>query len=887
MTTDLALTLSYQGISLLSRVDGGWHLLGEVALDDEDLPAALTALRDQAVFAGGPEFETTLVLPNDQIKFLSLPLDAAAEGALLGQVQEALEASTPYSADELVFDVYERDGFAQVAAVARETLAEAEGFASEHDFNPVRFTAIPNPADFAQAPNFGATRGAEATGGLTEADPVPIKVIGEGLPEIQPDPPAEPDTRADAVAEPSDEIQTETAEPDPALSAALADENATFDLGEESADTQVAFAFKEPEAPTETDADPHAEDEVAARPTARAEAEAEKETATPFASIRAQRGAGTGDTAPQLSGVSRGVHGTNAPSIPPESQDDATHELRFDPAKAVAGLTADRTEAAPSDARAEQVEGQLTDADSGTFASARNKTKIAGPPPRVAKNDPTFQEKSAAPSERQKGAFGTARAAEVGGKPKHLGLILTTLLLVFLGLVALWATLFTEDGVAGLIDRDTPAESAPIENTAQLDEQPETTEVAVGDGQTDADLAQDAPAVPAPTSEPAPEASHVATTAQEPATDADTDAAAPNGAIALTVPDGLQIEGESTDTQTALLEEIAPEELAESLSGTPEQAAPAVLSQDEAETRYAVTGVWQRAPDAATAPELSNDEDVFVPAIDRLSFALDAVALPSAATYTTDTAFAAQVNPPSATTAFDLDERGLVVATAEGAVNAEGVMVYAGRPPVVPASYPKRIVVAEALQEQAASRLANLRPKPRPSDLLEQNERATLGGLTRAELARIRPRPRPESAQDVASANQAPTALAVSASLRPRLKPANIAQLAARATPSETAPKTTAAAAPAATVIPAIPTTASVARQATIQNAINLKKASLIGIYGTSSNRRALVRLPSGRYKKVQVGDRIDGGKVAAIGESELRYVKSGRNLVLKMPKDG
>ena len=45
------------------------------------------------------------------------------------------------------------------------------------------------------------------------------------------------------------------------------------------------------------------------------------------------------------------------------------------------------------------------------------------------------------------------------------------------------------------------------------------------------------------------------------------------------------------------------------------------------------------------------------------------------------------------------------------------------------------------------------------------------------------------------------------------------------------------------------------------------------------------MRLSNGRYKKVQVGDRIDGGKVAAIGDQELRYVKSGKNIVLKLPK--
>ena len=34
----------------------------------------------------------------------------------------------------------------------------------------------------------------------------------------------------------------------------------------------------------------------------------------------------------------------------------------------------------------------------------------------------------------------------------------------------------------------------------------------------------------------------------------------------------------------------------------------------------------------------------------------------------------------------------------------------------------------------------------------------------------------------------------------------------------------------------------------------------------------------------VKPGDRVDGGKIAAIGDSSLSYVKSGRNRVLKVP---
>ena len=129
--------------------------------------------------------------------------------------------------------------------------------------------------------------------------------------------------------------------------------------------------------------------------------------------------------------------------------------------------------------------------------------------------------------------------------------------------------------------------------------------------------------------------------------------------------------------------------------------------------------------------------------------------------------------------------------------------------------------------------------------------------------------------------------LAAAASLRPETRPRNFDRLVARATRS--APKAdsteqrTASVAPR-TVTPSIPSTASVARAATVNKAINLRQVNLIGVYGTPSNRRALVRLGNGRYQKVEVGDRFDGGRVSAIGDSELRYQKGNRNVILKMP---
>ena len=83
--------------------------------------------------------------------------------------------------------------------------------------------------------------------------------------------------------------------------------------------------------------------------------------------------------------------------------------------------------------------------------------------------------------------------------------------------------------------------------------------------------------------------------------------------------------------------------------------------------------------------------------------------------------------------------------------------------------------------------------------------------------------------------------------------------------------------------MPEIPTTASVAREATLVGAINLRQVNLIGVYGSSGDRRALVRLKNGRYLKVQIGDRLDGGKVAAIDGDQLQYIKAGRMVTLEI----
>ncbi|WVX48431.1 hypothetical protein ROLI_015110 [Roseobacter fucihabitans] len=323
--------------------------------------------------------------------------------------------------------------------------------------------------------------------------------------------------------------------------------------------------------------------------------------------------------------------------------------------------------------------------------------------------------------------------------------------------------------------------------------------------------------------------------------------------------------------------------------------------------KYAVSGIWPRAPEVPSPPPLVDIEDLYVTSIDPIEPGFDAVALPQLEVVNRDSAIDAPASPAAAGITFKLDDRGLVIAQPGGAVSPDGVTVFSGAPPVRPANLPERgTSETQNASNPARASLAAFRPQLRPDDIVETTERATLEGLTRSELAQIRPPLRPTLASagggnaaaaslvplEGNTANQDPNDAATSGvavvTQRPGIRPSNFNQIVARSQNTAATIASTGGAAsiaPRAVVKPSIPSSASVAREATVRNAINLRKVNLIGVYGTPSQRRALVRLANGRYKKVEVGDRIDGGNISAIGEGELRYQKSGRNIILKMPK--
>ncbi|MEE2944131.1 MAG: hypothetical protein VX444_03055 [Pseudomonadota bacterium] len=728
MKPDYALSLSLDGIKFLCRVDGGWHQLGDVPLEHADLNGALSELRGLGEDHAGGDALCKIILPNDQIKYLTLDDVTGDQDAAIA---EALESATPYALDELAYDFVETNGGVQIAAVARETLGEALDFATEHGFQPVSFTSIPEPGQFDAEPFFGATPQAATL--VDDADDIgpddaAVFVVSEGpLPETKPEP-------APSFAS-SRLIATPVTGSDETVAAAK--------LGGATRGADLA----EPSKTNELDKD---------------------------------------EAAPQ-------------PENPLAAQ-----EPRFDPATLIAGLKNRPEPSSEPRARgaARASEAETVVAPISTPAKTNGATQADG----LAKDIKSVQSEP-----------------KVGGKPRYLGAILVVILLAFMAGVALWASMASEDGVTGLFSPRDSIDTIPIESQ--------------------------------PTEE-------FETTALPPVSDG-------------TITDSAEIEA-LDDNEGILIDPVLE----------------AAVLTPGGEALYAATGIWDRAPSQPVTPNSDTSEGIYLASFETMQQTHDAIALPTPESFGVDTAIARQLDPVAAGITFEFDEQGLVIATAAGALSPEGFKVFLGKPAVVPASFPVRTEVQEETEvvetPSEVSRLAAFRPKLRPTDLIEQNERATLGGSTLSEIARIRPKLRPERPEpsvQVASIDpsdiQAATDQAVLASIRPKSRPANFA-----ATVKQQQERQASIAVPRTErVAPSIPTTASVARNATQENAINLRKVNLIGVYGASNDRRALVRLSSGRYKKVEVGDRIDGGKVAAISNSELRYVKGGRTIVLKMPR--
>ena len=143
----------------------------------------------------------------------------------------------------------------------------------------------------------------------------------------------------------------------------------------------------------------------------------------------------------------------------------------------------------------------------------------------------------------------------------------------------------------------------------------------------------------------------------------------------------------------------------------------------------------------------------------------------------------------------------------------------------------------------------------------------------------VRPKLRPAIIEELAEKSQIFSNSQIGFSIKPKERPKIINRIAAADYSQEGEEASVTG------VISKADTKKSIVKLATTKKAINKRKINVISIYSRGSERRAIVIFPTGQTKFVKVGDVLDGGRVAAIGASEIRYIKGGSNLVLRIPE--
>lgn len=848
MITNFALSLSSDGIELLHRVPRGWRRVGRVDVASETLDEDLKALRQKALDVEPDGLRTKLIIPLDQIKYIAI------DGTLTtdADIHAAVEGVTPYALDELVIDSEKFGGRTHIAAVARETLKEAETFAAGHGFHPVSFVAVPEPFTFQKEVFFGPTDMARSIVGpdaLIERDDLPVMVVGTRLKSRL------------LVFDLPKEAQQEVYKDD--LAALLAAQDTPMEKAPEQLPVPVALAEQDP-APRQAiwiDHIPAQYDVPVARTVTPAPARMTLIPTTPVFAAPALLDPVIAEYHPNqnkpekapLVAVLKDATMT-APKLgaaTPAAQRARVPERRLHPALLAAGIAAavlilggviwtrqDTSEVATIAASEPVEQPEATPQTPATVANDQITAPATadGPSipqfqmaelgaPRVdALNVPTLRDASETdrmplpdalavtpadapiPPVQSPPAPPPEETAQArAGAPVLRGQVLSP---------AEADRIYQATGVwqraPRLIDTPSgtipfnfrpPAINLPPERIAQPDVPPLV--------RSDTDLSFIAPADP-----PAPgvvfprdENGFILATPEGTVT--------PEGALVISgLPDiaiALRPELSQSDLDRMALLAPAPEGVIV-IAGRPDIVAPL-------------------RPADAELPESAASEDSVSAAI--------------AESLTTSA-------PPT-----------------PGSVGIAGLELQnSGNVALDP-----EVVEANAI--------VDLRPRLRPQGLSDGVDPGT-PDITDI-LAGI-------ETDDATLRFDNSTSLAVVLSVRPDVRPANFGTVVASArAQQQTQP--VAAAAPVTAVAAAPvppqnlePVPGGVARAATQEDAIRLRDINLIGVYGRANARRALVRLSNGRYVRVEVGSALDGGQVTAIGEKALNYVKRGRTYAIELP---
>jgi len=871
MKPNFALDLSHEGIILRHRAAGGrWTEVGDVPLDDPALRENLSYLRSTALGLEGKGFATKLILPNSQILYREIHAPGPGKAEREAQIKAALKGATAYDLADLTFDWISRGAYVLVAAVANETLDEAESFAVEHRFNPISLVGRESGAPDAWEPYFGRTDYSFAFLGpeADVRDTPPPEEPPEDRESLFVEAPDTPVSTADTnMFAPAPEANGEKnifspdlAPPEAAQPATPPDDGQDGNLAGETA---RAPAFSSRRHGGEHLSDPAPE----TRPLTRVEARIALSTDQPapqeppqtrpepdspaedHATINTAPNTDTGGGQPLGANLRADILGQDEerPSIGARLRVFALAlGVRFG-----SGLSGGVGKASTLGLGAVKRAGTAA-----KTIKARRKQEKPAP---ATRSEPAVTKPA---PEGDPATDDAANADQVAERRKIV--VRATVAAIALVIFGGAYTFFTGGPPSG----NSPLPTGKVSLTTAA------TRGVRGDNRPRArpsDLASGVVTRTAPIKPIRPARRSIFEGRTDP------QANLPDTAQPLT----SLSEQEIADIRAAGLSTPTVEEMAEGANAGPA----AKQSDAKIAAAYAATGALQSVRAPPPQPANPQREDIYVATVDRPLGANDAIILPDFNAGVQDDPPARVASPLGRDVTFSLDANGLVTATPEGALTPDGVLVRLGKPPVTP---PVKPVVAQLVPPDP---LAALKPKPRPTTLITGADAIYVQGkLTITQLRAFRAKPRPVSIQQSAGGTGAttPSEMAVLTSFKPSRRPSDFSKIVKKTRVQMAA---VSARAPrvkgynfSANIGTNRPTRASVAKRATIRGAINLSRLNLIGVYGTPARRSALLRLPNGRFVKVKIGDRVEGGQIAAINTSSLSYVKSGRNRVLKIP---
>ncbi len=835
MAREWALDLDMNGIRLMGRDVGQWEEFATISLEDTGFREALSAcLAEHKV---GPD--VTVFLPPSQVLYRSVPITSDADASR--EIEAVLDEETPYSVQELEFD-WELDGphSARVAAVALETLDEARTFVEAFDLEISGFSALATPQDFPRRPDFG---GADEVS-LTDLADDDIALAAPLTAEIE------------DVTDPVEELEVHAEEgPDDAV---------TFASSRNSEERVTSE-------PLRLDASAPVIDVNDATPVVALDGTPEdrgfpdlKEpplTAPRVVTDMAVTGL-AGDTGEETARViSRSLDGSvlSRPIRQPlETPNRTTLALAAAMTLVVGGIvwsilpdTTPSTEdvvaaSAPAPVPDVEVEPEIVEAPAPAIPELAQPTGVG-----TKMAQPLAPTAEAAP-EVAAASFGPQFA------PQALDLPLNNASADTVAIIGSLSVPHPDAGDYASVLAPFAIDAQSAAPSAFLDTRPPVilaslAPVSAEPGQQPDLAASDALSPPLAER---PEAL-LGVSEIEPAALPDLPSATEAGSIEVAA-----LEPANSVEEVVVLPPEVPADSQPLVEGAP---APAVPTAPDAEPAVVAEEPPSDAPSLPTPTALAQSVPDTRPS-----------ARPEGIAPT-------ETEEPEIAEVGEETENGLPRPTALAASLPET------RPPAR-----TRILAPEVAEADDA-----VDPAEAPDTVLAAVEENP--------LARIRPPARPGSAQETAreaAGVSEASSLAVATSLQPRNRPSDLAaraealrqQALQNARAPDTSAAITAALAPEESEpeLPAaeprnaprlaIPTDVSVARQATIEDAIRLNRINLIGVYGLPSDRRALIRLPSGRYVKVKVGDRVDGGSVASITDTQVRYTKGGRTVTLQMP---